>query len=359
MRILFDARRSVARSTGIGRLIDGLLRALARRGGADEYLVLAGEHDPLGGIRASNIEVRRIGLRLNSPFINTTLPALARGWKADVAYFPFWYAPVAMPCPFVVAIHDLIQIAHPEGFSLAHRAAFHLYARLAARRASRVHVLASHGRRELARAFDLAPERLDVVPPAVSGCAGTPVNREPVALYVGNHKPHKNLARLLRAFARVAGRIESNLVVAGASSSQSDPQSLPHLQLIRELSLESRVRFVGQVDETALAKLYRSSRFFVFPSLYEGFGIPPLEAMACGTPVTCSNTTSLPEVVGDAALTFDPLDEESIGAALVRIDQSCDLRAALSQKGLERARAFSWSNSAEAWSASMRLAAAR
>ncbi len=115
--------------------------------------------------------------------------------------------------------------------------------------------------------------------------------------------------------------------------------------------------FLGQVSDAVLHAMYKRARFFVFPSLYEGFGMPALEAMRCGTPVACSNTTSLPEVVGDAALTFDPLDERAIGEAMLRLDQGAGLRGNLACRGLARSRQFSWKASAHAWLASMTKAA--
>lgn len=365
MRVLFDARRSVARATGIGRLIDGLLRTLVRDDPRNQYLVVTGDHNPLAGLRADNFEVRRIELALNSARVNTTMPAIARAWRADVAYFPFWYAPLRMPCPSVVAIHDMIQVACPEGFSWSHRAFFRTYGRLAAARARRVHVLAHHGQEMLTRVFGISPDAMDVVPPALdvefedegAGSRPAAAGQPPFALYVGNHKPHKNLTRLLRAYASVADRMESGLVVAGAMSSLADPNALPYVKLVDELSLAGRVTFAGQVDDAALNALYRSARAFVFPSLYEGFGLPVLEAMACGTPVICSGTTSLPEVVGEAALLFDPLDERAIAAALLRIDHSPELRADLSEKGRIQSKKFSWTHSAAAWLASISVAA--
>lgn len=367
MRVLFDARRSVGRVTGIGRIIDGLLHALAKDDRCNQYLVLVGDHDPLAGVGAENFEVRHVHVPLNSP--RTRIPAIARAWRADVAYFPFWFAPLTMPCPFVVGIHDLIQLFHPEEFSLAYRALFRTYVALVVRRARRIHALSAHGKVVLQRTLRVAPQRIDVVSPAVpdsieDACAeqegetgAATIPSAPFALYVGNHKPHKNLERLLQAYAGVMDRIQCDLVVAGARSSYNDPHSLPHQRTVEKLGVGARVHFAGQVSDAVLRGLYRNARFFVFPSLYEGFGIPCLEAMRCGTPVACSNTTSLPEVVGDAALMFDPLDVSAIGAALLRLDQSPNLRADLSRKGLERCREFSWPRSARGWLASMVKAA--
>ena len=368
MRVIFDARRSVGRATGIGRVIDGLLGALAEIDDGHQYLIVTGQNNPIADANHDRFEVRPIALPVNSFFVNTALPALARSWRADVAYFPFWFAPLAMPCPFVVAIHDLIQMFHPESFSFARRSLFRAYAPLAARRARRIHALAAHGRHALHDALGIELDRIDVIPPAITppqsnrgGSASAahllaPQER-PFALYVGNHKPHKNLERLLQAFARVADRLESDLVVAGAKSSDEDPDSLPCARLVDALSLSNRVHFTGQVDDATLQCLYREARFLVLPSLYEGFGLPALEAMAYGTPVACSNATSLPEVVGDAALTFDPRDLAAIAAALVCLDRSSELRAELSRKGAVRATEFSWTKSAQAWLASMEKAA--
>jgi alpha-1,3-rhamnosyl/mannosyltransferase len=365
---MFDARRSVGRATGIGRVIDGLLRTLVKIDPGHQYLIITGDNNPIRGVPHERFEVRKIGLSLNSLFINTTMPALARSWHADVAYFPFWFAPLAMPCPFVVAIHDLIQVFHPEGFSFAHRSLFRAYAPLAARRARRVHALASHGKEAMHRVMGIESDRIDVISPAITpldpgttGAVSPPCQTHPwgrpFALYVGNHKPHKNLERLLRAFARVADQLEADLVVAGAKSSHDDPDSLPCARLVDALSLGHRVHFTGQVDDATLHCLYRDARFLVFPSLYEGFGLPALEAMNCGTPVACSNTTSLPEVVGDAAIMFDPLDESAIASALLRLDGSPELRTELSRKGAIRSKEFSWAASAKAWLASVEKAA--
>jgi alpha-1,3-rhamnosyl/mannosyltransferase len=163
-------------------------------------------------------------------------------------------------------------------------------------------------------------------------------------LYLGSNKPHKNLGRLVEAWAQFRNsKFEiRSLVVAGHWDSRY-PQAQ---QKATELGLGEAVRFLGDVSEADLPALYNLATVFAFPSLYEGFGLPPLEAMACGTPVVCANTSSLPEVVGDAALLFDPLDVPALAAALAQALSDADLRTALHARGLARARLFSWERTA-------------
>jgi len=156
-------------------------------------------------------------------------------------------------------------------------------------------------------------------------------------LYVGSHKPHKNLSRLLKAYGISGVSREVKLVMTGKASSSLRSQ-------IREARLEGRVEFIESANNGELACLYRGALAFVFPSLYEGFGLPPLEAMACGIPVLTSNVCSLPEVVGDAGVLADPLDVEAIADGMCRLVGDDDLRADLRRKGLLRAKEFSWAS---------------
>ncbi len=371
MRILFDARRAVRRATGVGQLIEGLLGALAQTDGRNEYLVLYGEKNPLAGCQAPNFETRHYPTHFNSLAVTWELPRLARQWRAAVAYFPFWLMPLTMPCPSVVTIHDLLYSHFPRSVSPQRKLAQDVYTALAARRARRIHAPSASTRRDLERYFAIPTAKIDVIPSAVPAhlqvaaaapAAAAVVARRfslerPFALYVGNHKPHKNLARLLSAYAAVHTQVAVDLVIAGAKSSYADPDTLPDLARAQPLVAAGRVHFLGQVEDASLAALYASAQFFIFPSLHEGFGFPPLEAMQHGTPVACSNTSSLPEVVGDAALTFDPLDEAQIAAAMVRLDQEPELRARLARAGPEQVRRFSWHASAQKWLASLGQAA--
>jgi glycosyltransferase involved in cell wall biosynthesis len=162
-------------------------------------------------------------------------------------------------------------------------------------------------------------------------------------LFVGSVEERKNLGRLLQACARLwaAGERRPLLIVGARRGKYSKI-----LQTVRDLNLESRVHFTGHVPDADLPALYSGADLFVFPSLYEGFGLPPLEAMACGTPVVCSNNSSLPEVVGDAALTVDPYDVDALADAMRRVLANADLAEDLRRRGLERAAAFAWERTA-------------
>jgi alpha-1,3-rhamnosyl/mannosyltransferase len=192
---------------------------------------------------------------------------------------------------------------------------------------------------------------------------------ERFVLYLGSNKPHKNLVRLVEAWFQVSrskfqvattsdvkrGTWNLKLVLAG----HWDPRYPQAQQRAAELRLEDSVRFLGDVSEADLPALYNLATIFAFPSLYEGFGLPPLEAMACGTPVACANTSSLPEVVGDAALLFDPLDVEGMAATIAQTLSDASLRAALRARGLARARLFSWERTAKETLMAYREAAGR
>jgi glycosyltransferase involved in cell wall biosynthesis len=164
-------------------------------------------------------------------------------------------------------------------------------------------------------------------------------------LYVGNIKPHKNLERLIEAFrlVREQGRPELELIIIGDEISKL--QSLR--RAVHKYQLHRFVRFLGFVPDKTLAVLYRLASVFVFPSLYEGFGLPPLEAMASGTPVVTSNVSSLPEVVGDAAILVDPYRAEAIADGILQVLRSAHLRDDLRQRGFARVKAYSWLRSAQ------------
>jgi glycosyltransferase involved in cell wall biosynthesis len=167
--------------------------------------------------------------------------------------------------------------------------------------------------------------------------------RSPFVLYAGNIKPHKNLERLIEAYAlmRKRGVEDVKLLIIGDEISK-----YPNLRrTVHRHQLHQHVRFLGFVPDATLAVLYRLAKVFVFPSLYEGFGLPPLEAMAAGVPVVTSNVSSLPEVVGDAALLIDPLDAAAIADAMARVLRDPVLNADLVRRGLERVKAFSWERS--------------
>ena len=218
--------------------------------------------------------------------------------------------------------------------------------------------MSEQSKRDILKFFDVPPEKIVVTPNAIDDRFSVPPSEEHVVntreryqlshsylLYVGNIKPHKNLERLIEAFhlVRQQGRSELELIIIGDEISKL--QSLR--RAVHKYDIHRYVRFLGYVPDKTLAVLYRLASVFVFPSLYEGFGLPPLEAMASGTPVVTSNVSSLPEVVGDAAVLVDPYSAEAIADGIMTVLRSTHLREDLRERGLERVKEYSWARSVQ------------
>jgi glycosyltransferase involved in cell wall biosynthesis len=258
----------------------------------------------------------------------------------------------------VVTIHDCIHLRFPQ--YLPKRGAL-AYARAqmgaAASRSNRILTVSEASKRDILEFFKVAPEKITVIYNGIDERFATEPPADKMraveeryqlqgefALYVGNVKPHKNVERLLDAFhlVRQSGLHDLKLVVIGDDISKYAALR----RAVHRYNLHKYVRFLGFLPDETLAVVYRLAAVFVFPSLYEGFGLPPLEAMACGTPVVTSNVSSLPEVVGDAALLVDPYSAEAIADAMRRVLTDTSLRSDLRARGLARAGEFSWEQSA-------------
>jgi glycosyltransferase involved in cell wall biosynthesis len=251
--------------------------------------------------------------------------------------------------PAIVTLYDLIALIHPRTVSPRARLLFRFTTWLALRSVRQVIAISDATRQDLLRHFAIAAERVTTIPLAADPrfqpqpqSAIEAVRQkynlpERYLFYLGINKPHKNLVRLIEATAQLTPR-PLPLVIAGAWD-----ERYPEPRIRAEaLGLADQVRFLGPVDDADLPALYSGCTLFVFPSLYEGFGLPVLEAMACGAPVACSNASSLPEVTADAALLFDPLDVKAIAAALQSGVEDADLRRSLAEQGVRQAANFSW-----------------
>lgn len=363
MRLAIDGRFIHDHFPGIGRYTYNLARALADQAPGDTLLII---HNPR--LPNTRYDLAVLCTRPNVQMVETEaapfslseqwqLPRLARGLKLDAWHAPYYIGPYRLPCPLVVTIHDAISSRYPRDLpSLAARLSYETTMRLAMGAARRVIAVSQASRADLVRFFGVAPQCVAVVHEAaderyrpqrldavadVRGRLGLP---ERYVLYVGMNKPHKNLERLVQAWAGLPGARDGSehLVIAG----RSDPRYPGARSLASQLGLADSVIFSGDVAEADLPALYSGATLFVFPSLYEGFGLPVLEAMACGAPVVCSSTPALLEVAGDAALTFDPLEVVAQTAALDRALSDPELRVRLRQHGLARAHQFSWQRAA-------------
>jgi glycosyltransferase involved in cell wall biosynthesis len=356
VRIAIDARK--LHDFGIGTYVRNLLRQLARMDGDTDYVLICQDADrALAADLGPNFRSVVARARPYSFREQLELPIEVRRARPDVFHEPHYVLPPLTPGRSVVTIHDCIHVMFPQ--YLPGRLA-HAYARTflwtATRRAARILTVSEASKRDIVRFFKVAPERIDVIYNAIDPRFGVAPPEEevvrvreryqlhdPFVLYAGNIKPHKNLERLIEAFHRLRrGRSgELKLLIIGDEISKYATLR----RAVHRLKLHKHVRFFGFVPDQTLAVLYRLAAVFVFPSLYEGFGLPPLEAMASGTPVVTSNVSSLPEVVGDAALLIDPYDPDAIADAIRRILDEPRLRADLVARGLKRAGDFSWERS--------------
>jgi glycosyltransferase involved in cell wall biosynthesis len=352
--VLVDADTVGRARTGDEAYTINLLRELP--GVAPDLSFAASLRDPEDMPGDVPPNVRRLELNVASPYrrIPFSLPHLAEREKARLLHVQYFVAP-RPKLPTVVTVHDLSFTRHPELFGVRDRLLLGGLVPGSVRRARRVIAVSEFTRADLIDRYGLDPSRVVAIrngvaarfrpdPEAARDARARLSLERPFVLFVGALQPRKNVAVLLDAFARLRGHDDLDLVLAGG-----DRGGLAALrERVRDLALGPRVRLLGHVSEAALPGLYSAARLLAFPSLYEGFGLPALEAMACGTPVAASVTTGLGEAVGDAGLTFDPRSPEEIADCIRRLLEDDDLRAALRARGLERAARFTWRRSAEA-----------
>jgi alpha-1,3-rhamnosyl/mannosyltransferase len=358
MRIVIDIRTISDHFPGIGRYVYDLVRSLSRQVRREELILLSNP-----ALRNTRFDIRslesdskiRIQPTAANPFSlreQLLLPIELKALKPDVTHFPYPVLPYAAARPVVVNVHDIIPIRLPRYFSLRHRALYRISLRLAVRSAKWVLCPSEATIRDVQSALHLHDARLIKVPggigesfrprttsevASVKAAYGLP---ESYLLYVGSNKPHKNLPALIDAYARLRGA--PPLALAGENDSRY-PETR---RKVEALHLEGRIRFLGAVRESDLPALYSGALAFIFPSRYEGFGFPPLEAMACGAPVACSDIACLLETTGDAALHFNPEEVQSIAAAMERLLEDAALREDLRARGLRMAAGLSWEQAA-------------
>lgn len=359
MQIGFDGTPLLGQRSGVGQYTACLLDHLPpARPAWDFYLY---SNTPLNGSRPALPQTYCVDgyfPRSRLYWMHLVLPQVIRKNRPDLCHFPNNSAPLHCPAPYVITIHDVslfrFRQYHPRSRLLALR----LLLPLAARRAAAVITVSHHARRELLQVLNLSPAKVHVIHEAV------PTHLQPVTnpqelmavrqiydlpeeflLYVGTIEPRKNLQRLIQAVAQLHrnGR-RPHLILVGP------PGWLMNDSLENEVAaarLQKYVRFLGYVPQSHLAAIYSLATIFAFPSLYEGFGLPPLEAMACGLPVLTSRRSSMAEVCASAAYLVNPFDVCDIAAGLEALLARPELRASLREKGLQRACTFSWQKVAE------------
>ncbi len=357
MRVAIDARK--LHDYGIGTYVRNLLHELARQDDDCEYVLLSAAED-VDLLRALGPRFQPVVERSGKYSLREqlSLPVTLARARVDLYHSPHYVVPRLPVGRFIVTIHDCIHLRFPQ--YLPSRAALY-YAKAmmssAARRAERVLTVSQASKEDILHYLHIPAEKVEVVYNALDARFAAPPDEDairrvrerflldgPFLLYTGNIKPHKNVDRVIEAFSLLrqsSSEADLKLLIIGDEISK-----YPNLRrLVHRHQLHQHVRFLGFVPDATLSALYRLAAVFVFPSLYEGFGLPTLEAMAAGTPVVTSNVSSLPEVVGDAALLVDPMDPAAIAAAVRRVLHEPALRAELVQRGRERVKAFSWERS--------------
>jgi glycosyltransferase involved in cell wall biosynthesis len=353
LSIVVDAR--ALHVSGLGRYLREILAALF----ADSRfgrITLLGPSDELRDYCTGRVEPARVRIHdyahpFYSPRTQLAWLALrARGHvAADVAFFPHYDAPLlGLPRRSVVTVHDLIHLKVPAAYPASKRIMAASMMDRVVRQAGRVVAISESTRRDLLARAPGLDRKLRVIPQGVDSDhwstgprGGRPTERSdrPYLLCVGNRKRHKNIVAAVETLARLRlTRPELRLVIVGKSFGESDGVRERAIELDVAEAVEER----SEVGDVELRTLYRECEVLLFPSLYEGFGLPVLEAMASGAPVVASNRASLPELVADAGLVVDPDDYEALSVAVGRIHEEAGLREAMVARGRERARQFEW-----------------
>jgi glycosyltransferase involved in cell wall biosynthesis len=280
----------------------------------------------------------------------------AQAMRDGLSLFHSQYVlPLFLPCKSVLTIHDILFESNPEFFPEFHKRLLKFFLPISARRSHRIISVSEFTKEQIIKYYNIPPEKITVIHEGASKKFSPIRNREFISsrlnrygirkqyvLFVGRIEPRKNIRGLLEAFNHVRRRDNRDLCLVIVGNQDRIFQSTELTTHLKDMAFNSHVIFTGGVSEEDLSILYNGAEVLVYPAFAEGFGLPVLEAMACGTPVVTSNTTSLPEIAGDAALLVDPYSTREIGECLGRVLEDPHLRRDLSAKGLERAKKFQW-----------------
>lgn len=368
-RYILDTRTATAHFPGIGRYVRNLAQTLGPLLANDErLLILWNPSDPTAWNPSAlaNPQVEIVPTPVSSFALRQqwTIPRLLRQMSrsqfairnSQIYHSTYYLMPYRPGAPTLLTVYDLIALLHPQTVSLRARLFFRVATRLALAASERIVTISASARDDLLAHFSVAAGRVTAIPlaadPRFRPQPASEIERvrtkydlpNQYIFYLGINKPHKNLPRLVDAYTHLHNTQyaihNTPLIIAGAWDDRY-PES-------RALAapLGNAVRFLGPVDDADLPGLHSAAALFAFPSLYEGFGLPVLEAMACGAPVVCGNRSSLPEVAGEAGLLVDPTDTEAIAGAIQRVVEDDGLRRSLGEKSLAQAANFSWQRTA-------------
>ncbi|MCL5962572.1 MAG: glycosyltransferase family 4 protein [Chloroflexi bacterium] len=367
MRIGFNTFFLQHSTTGSGQYCARLLEALGEIDRENEYHAIG----PGGGALMPGLRVAAhtaplppipLGRQMGKVwFEQISVPLACQREKIDVVHYPYFAAPLVCSARVVVTVHDLIPLMLDEYKGSAAVRAYSFLVATGAKSAAGIVADSECTRRDIVRLLKIPEQRVRVVYLApkedfrrIADASLAEATRRKYDLdtdfvfYLGGLDVRKNVGRLIQAFARFKRESDNRVKLAIAGKPISQSSLFPNLKdVVKKEGIADSVIFLGKVPEEDCPALYNAARLFVYPSLYEGFGLPPLEAMACGTPVVCSNASSLPEVVGDAAITVDPTNVDALAQAMRHVLGSVELQEQLRQKGLQRAQRFTWKKTAE------------
>jgi glycosyltransferase involved in cell wall biosynthesis len=332
--------------TGIGRYVIEVLRAASK---SEAECIVYGDAKTRLPITLPNVTLQTIDSHWTQWWDQVSLPRRLARDLVSVFLSPYYKGPLFSHCPVVLSIHDLYFIQYPRKRWPAYGAMTTRLARLYASRAAAIIADSEYSKRSIVDRLGVSPGKVTVIPvalgpefkpePLTDSVANTYGIVPPYILYVGNFRPHKNLLRLIRAYANLNKSLRDthHLVLAGG-----DREHRRTLEgLVRDLGLVDRVLFPGLIEDSHLPAVYSGCALFALPSLEEGFGLPALEAMACGAPVVAGNRAAIPEVVGKAAVLVDPENVPALTEAMAQVLSVGHLRETLRQSGLARAKEFS------------------
>ncbi len=355
MRIGFDAR-AVALRGGIGTYTRNLLRQFADSG--LETVVFCEDRAKSSIPRAESFTLVSANMDILAPHGRPAFRALVRASKVDLLHVPSPWAPTPVPAPLVTTVHDVAPFLYPGTLSPLLRLRWRRHFNRSIEESHRVICVSQILYSALGVYAGVDQTKVRVIHNGVSARFGPQTDEkvllaarnrhslpERFAFWAGDFRPEKNLIFLVQAWARLRGRLADLPALVLAGEKRGDYHKV--LGEVAKQGLEGHVLFPGFIPDDDLPAVYSAADVFVFPSLYEGFGLPPLEAMACGTPCVVSNSSSLPEVTGSAALLFNPTSLDAFEDCVVRVLTDPDLRGSLRRAGLRQSSLFPWSRAAE------------
>lgn len=341
MKIAIDIQTTLGRKTGFGFYVSNLVKNLEKTDKKNEYVFIKPDDE------------KDFSTPMRWVWDQITFPKLARQAKVDLLHQPCFSTPIFYRGKVVITIHDLISVFFGYNIPFWSRQFFARWMPFTYRFADHLIAVSEHTKKDAIRVLGIPEDKITVIHEAADEKYQLiedknilqavrnkyKIGNDPFILHVGTLEPRKNLQFLVRAFAEAKSQIgKTKLVITGKKGWYYEGL----FQLVDELKMHDEVIFTGYVEDDDIPPLYNAATVFAFPSLYEGFGLPPLEAMACGTPVISSNTSSMPEVVGEAGILIAPGDTDAWVDALIRVINNQKQWQAMRDKGLKQAKKFSW-----------------